>query len=420
MSHLRSLSPVVMCLLLVSLSGTGAWGETVGSGVSVRRKRAEEPAREVLQADYREPRALPRNAAPLKVTPRNRGQRSIPRASLASHEFGTMHKSHVRRTSTYDLPMDDEGIIEGESDDANLAYEEGCDSCGHGGCGNGSCGIGGCDDGVGMGWVGGSLIGRLLSRAEYASGVQSFSGPANRGGTGSFGFHEGINIGTPLFDNCWGLGMQGGVHFTQSNLNGAGFTQDSRNQVFATLGMFRRSDWGLQWGVAVDYMHDDWYYKVDLHQLRGELSWMLPDAAEIGFFFTNGLGTDTSTSTLFTNGIAANSTETWQITDMYAFFLRRTFENGMEGRLFAGFTGVSDGLIGSNLSMPLYDNWSLRTDFAYLMPSQGKLDNGFQQESWNVAMSVVWNPCCYKPCGNNYYRPLFNVANNNSLMVDRR
>jgi hypothetical protein len=110
-----------------------------------------------------------------------------------------------------------------------------------------------------------------LDAFELFGGVQGFTGPANRGGGGSFGFHEGFNWGMPLF-GC--MAWQWGANWTQSNFDGNYLTDDTRQQIFVTGGLFRRVDWGFQGGLVVDYLHDEWDYSADLLQLRGELSWL--------------------------------------------------------------------------------------------------------------------------------------------------
>ncbi len=255
---------------------------------------------------------------------------------------------------------------------------------------------------------------------EVFAGVQGFTGPVNRGETGSFGFHEGFNWGAPV--PCFGaLGAQIGLQATQSNLSGAESTDETRHQLFLTGGLFRRVDWGLQGGVVFDYLRDDWYANTSLGQLRGELSWVFPCLHEIGFWFAASTGDDTQLSR-FSNGTTA--TETFQSTDLYAFFYRHHFDaiEGAQARLFAGWTGDSDGLIGANLHLPLSCDWALEGGFAYLIPEQatGTIGRGHAEESWNVAMSLVWYPGSRSAIGNDYYRPLFNVANNGSFMVGRR
>jgi hypothetical protein len=257
---------------------------------------------------------------------------------------------------------------------------------------------------------------------ELFVGAQGFTGPLNRGGSGSFGFHEGINGGMPFI--C-GLALQAGYQATQNNFEGAFFTPDDRTQSFVTLGLFRRVDLGLQGGVVVDYLHDEWDYSVDLAQLRGELSWRMPCEHEFGFWFSAGLdrttvparvvefdvpGEDDSTAT------AADGTLVIEPMDIYAFFYRKQLACGGEGRIFGGFTDDSRGLLGMNLRLPVNECLDLRTDFLYVVPREESA-LGFAEEAWNVSFSFAWRPFARRPCGPNYCRPLFDVANNGSFLT---
>jgi hypothetical protein len=256
---------------------------------------------------------------------------------------------------------------------------------------------------------------------EFFGGVQGFTGPANRGGSGSFGFHEGFNWGLPI---CGCLAGQFGANWTQSNFDGNYLTPDTRNQRFVTAGLFRRMDWGFQGGVVVDYLHDAWDYSADLSQLRGELSWLWCERNEIGFWFTHGLN-DANNLVVRQpintgNGLRfASSPATLEVNDLYAFFFRRQFVSYGQGRLFGGFTGHSQGLVGGDATLPLNANWNLRSSFIYVTPGGDDTasDPRFARESWNVSISLVWTPCPRQACGQNYLRPLFNVADNGSFLT---
>ena len=60
----------------------------------------------------------------------------------------------------------------------------------------------------------------------------------------------------------------------------------------------------------------------------------------------------------------------------------------------------------------------LRQRFVLLATGQGKHED--PDESWNVAITLVWYPGCGTAIGNDYFRPLLNVADNGNFMVDRR
>ena len=262
-----------------------------------------------------------------------------------------------------------------------------------------------------------------LENFEFVSGVQGFTGPANRGGSGSFGFHEGINWGIPFCCMAW----QWGATWTQSNFDGNYLTTESRDQTFVTGGLFRRVDWGFQGGLVVDFFHDRWDYTADLLQLRGELSWVFGCECqdELGFWFTSGMN-DQDVSDLrvptasSTAGIDVRITDaTFEVNDIYAFFYRRQFCSGGQGRVFGGVTSNSQGLVGADFMLPLNQCWSVRSNFLYAGPQDDDTLNTprFQTENWNVGISLVWTPCPRTLASTNYFRPLFNVADNGSFLT---
>lgn len=323
------------------------------------------------------------------------------RATYTAPVVGHMHSAGYEDQVLSEAPMEGE-VAHG--------HEHGCDQCGGSGCEA-------CADSCCMGFF--PLFKSTMQRFEFFSGVMSFSGPANRGETGSFGYTSGFNLGSEFLFGCQGLGYQAGMRGNMSNFNGASFTPDDRTQVFATAGLFRRVDWGLQGGLVFDYLHDEWNYSVDLTQLRGELSWVVPEGHEFGFWFTVGASEHQGTTTIERNTqIPVDVTEDWDVTNLNALFYRRTFGGGAQARMFAGWTGQSDGLLGGDVLLPLSQDWMLQSGFTYLIPEQGPRDLGYVEESWNLSVQLVWYPC--GRCAGDYYRPLFNVADNGSFMVDRR
>lgn len=305
------------------------------------------------------------------------------------------------------------------ADDPNFGDPACCGPCGSNACGPGWGGWGGCL------WIPICVFVPRppLEGFEAFGGVQGFTGPANRGGAGSFGFHEGFNWGIPLGGFLAG---QWGANWTQSNFDGNYLTSDRRNQTFVTAGLYRRIDWGLQGGLVVDYLHDDWDYRADLTQLRGELSWLWCGCNEIGFWFTAGI--NDANDIAIRRPIASNNgdtirftstTSTLAVNEIYAFFFRRQFASGGQGRVFGGFTGHGQGLVGGDAQLPLNPYWSLRTNFIYAVPTGEDTSNDprFTRESWNVGISLVWTPCARSASCPTYSRPLFNVADNGTFLT---
>ncbi len=256
---------------------------------------------------------------------------------------------------------------------------------------------------------------------EVGFGVQGFTGPLNRGETGSFGANQSVNLGLPLPLLCWHeIGGQVGVRGAQSNFSGAEFTNNERRQFFLTAGLFHRVDWGFQGGIVVDYLRDRWYTETDLSQLRGELSWVFPCFHEWGFWFNRHVRDDVVTAQVGVPGALATINEEWESTDVYAFFYRyRAAGIGGEARFFGGFTGDSDGILGVDMRLPVAERWDLDGGFTYLVPEEGTGNRGHEEESWNIGINLIYYPGCRTSCDGAYYRPLFDVADNGTFFIDR-
>jgi len=296
--------------------------------------------------------------------------------------------------------------FEGESIDSGVVVDESCSSC---------------EPCLGShGWGPQILPGFWVDHLSLFGGVHAFKNAGNQGTDGSFGFHYGLNYGTAAKNIILppSIGWQAGFQLANSNLNGASFTLEDRNQAFVTLGLFRRGDRGLQGGVVFDYMRDDWYYDTDVTQIRGELSLAITPAKSLGFRFAKSLDDDTVLATTF----GGTESITWTTVDQYRFFYRtRMLAGGTgESEVFAGFTGQSDGLIGAITRLPLHNGWAIETDWTYLIPSESKRNGANVEEAWNVALNLVWYPgslacgSCYR-----YHRPMFDVANNGSMILRR-
>ncbi len=395
---------------------------------SVQQASATEPVRAPVRGDTLDrTRPAPRRSFSQGVyRTASYGSRSTPRtaAGFVPRHALVSQTEFPMEAIAEPIPMAEPGdMMLGDLPAEGEIMDSGC--CGDvqadcGGCGNcGDCG--GCG---GCGHCNGCLIPcpRLsFDNFEFFAGVQGFTGPLNRGETGSFGFHYGANWAVPV--PCLlnqPIGLQLGYRGISSNYSGASFSEDSRNQSFVTAGLFRRVDWGLQGGVVVDMLSDDWYYDtLELTQIRGELSWVYPQCHELGFWFSTGTKTSEVESAVMVNGQRQSIIETYEATDLMAFFYRRRFEaiGGGYGRVFAGFTGSSEGLIGADFKLPLTASLALQSEFTYLIPKDGNNRIAHLEEAWNVGITLVWYPGCRKATGVDYFRPLFDVADNGDMIV---
>lgn len=263
-----------------------------------------------------------------------------------------------------------------------------------------------------------------IDNTQVFAGAQSFQNSASNlfappPASASFGVHEGVNLGGPFpFLPLLDLSMQMGVMGTQSNFNGGIITPNSRNQVFTTIGLFRRVDWGFQGGVVWDYMHDQWNYTLDMYQLRGDVSWVNPQGHEIGFWFTN--ANNTLVRTVTPNPLVGRPYQsTFSQTDIYAFYYRKRFcETNGVARIYGGATQDGDGIIGVDGSAPLNDSFALSGAFTYMIPNAkaGNVFPAYARETWNIQLSLVWFPGAGARQWT-YHRPLLDVANNGNFLI---
>ena len=267
-------------------------------------------------------------------------------------------------------------------------------------------------------------------RYEFFAGVQGHTGPMNhiaintlngsdQTGSGSFGFYEGFNRGKSM-NQLLGLDIatQVGVRGTQNNLSGTAFTTDTRHQVFVTAGFFRRVDYGVQYGLVLDYMNQDWYFQSNSLQLRGELSWRSRECDTYGFQFMAGVREETISATIIDQtGSPLSDDLGIKPTDQFRFFYRRPLARNGEYDLMVGWTDNKDGLLGASFNLPLTHQCSLSSGATYLIPHEGTNSGGFAEENWNISMGIVYRPGGPRGCGR-YCRPLFDVADNGTFMLD--
>ncbi len=249
-------------------------------------------------------------------------------------------------------------------------------------------------------------------------GIHGFKGPFDQGKNGNFGVHEGFNFGAPLgvFDWGWQLGAQA----VQSNFSSGQAVDGSssrRNQFFVTGGLFKRArEWGFQWGVTYDWLHDAYYAKADLKQIRSDTSFLFPGGVhEVGYFGAYGTG---GTDFVLLSR-EAKYLVFMEPTDIFALYYRRYFSGGGDGRLWLGLSGRGDGIVGGEIRVPMGTNWELENRFNYLIPKRGIGVNGTTQESWGVTIDLVFYLGHPARCERYHpYRPMLNVADNTLFMTD--
>ena len=259
----------------------------------------------------------------------------------------------------------------------------------------------------------------LISKWSYTNfmlfaGFQGFKGPADENAGSNFGFHEGFNWSVPIVER-WGLSHQTGMQGVHSDLSGGSGLNAARNQFFITSGFYVRPlcGRGLQYGLCADYLHDDWYSKTDLDQVRGEISMVgaVSELGLMGMFHTN---VASKTSPVTGNAI------TWQAYDQYLAYYRRRVHGIGHGRLWGGLNNDGDVILGGDGISPLSTHWAFQSNFNFIFPKGEAFNDAISHNYWTLSFNLVYFPGYHTPNSSlNPFRPLFDVADNTLFLINQ-
>ena len=324
-------------------------------------------------------------------------------------------------------PVIHQGPVDGGVIYGGEVVTSGCDTCGDSGSYfiDDCCGRGGSPEVPIPYWQG--CLGRALRTGSYFFGATAFRHPAFTSPVGTdlvedsnFGAHFGFNLGVPLPRVLGGrLSGQFGVRSVQSNFSGNAFTDSGRDQVFITAGVYRRVDYGLQAGLVVDFLAEEYFAESDIAQLRGEVSWAYPNGGAIGFRFTSSQESDSSIGSF--NGTPFNGFET-TTEDHYRFFLRKVVPSGGWEEIFVGWTAEDQFAIGADFDIPLQRFVALEAGAVLYLSELQDLDSNLGNtridDSFNLYAGFA-----FRPQGVRYYRsydrPLLPVADNGTVIIRR-
>lgn len=408
-------------------------------------KAVSQPTSKVVSARNLNPRAGERVATTVVTTPRSTGSHRKPaRVAQMVHSGSSIVDGSFVQGEIVGSTYAGEEIIDGGTVYDNVIHDDyfttqcGCGDCSGGyQCGvgpaidGGCCGRGGCPPG--HCWLGN--IGKALRTGEYFGGATAFQNPLftepgqdlpinenNLASDSSFGFYGGFNLGIPLCRlSCGYLSGQFGIRSVNTNFNGNEFTSEERRQTFVTAGLYRRVDYGLQFGVVADILHEEWFTESDLVQIRTDLGWVYQGGHTLGFRYATGVQDEFTDGTFNGNEFF----DFFQTTDdNYRFYYRHMAPWGGWGEAFVGWGEASQTIIGIDVDLPVTDFVSFQSGFtAYLnddlVPASGNFEGGNLNEAWNLFVGIS-----FKPQGRRWYRsydrPLFSVADNGTMLVRRQ
>lgn len=264
----------------------------------------------------------------------------------------------------------------------------------------------------------------LLDNLTFFIGSSGFKSELDAGHGGSFGISEGFNWSGPATPQCL-VSAQVGFRAIQADVRGnENYPQkNSRNQYFVTAGFFKRDlCYPIQGGAVFDWYEDNFYGKVQVKQVRCEIS--VRTFSNIEYGFLGGFGIDTDSNAYINvrenlyHGNPVNLSYSVYSDNYYLLFGRKHLANGglVEGR--AGATDRGDFILSGMAEFPINDHLSLNGGFRTMIPSESRHNGGWRKESWDVSVGMVFyfrGGACTKPC--NPCRPMFDVAGNGSFMT---
>ena len=238
-------------------------------------------------------------------------------------------------------------------------------------------------------------------------------------GAGSFGFGEGFNWSTPITPQGT-ITAQYGIRAVQGDI----FSRSARSQCFMTAGIFKRFDFTpVHGGVAVDWLHDHSHFgSVDLRQMRCELSARSFRNLEYGFIGGFDVFQDRPTTSrinrlAFRRGLGVLGGVV-DVQDFYLFFVRKHLDSGGQVELRCGSTERGDFIFNALGEVTINDRLAINGGISVLAPSEGHSIHGNYRENWSMSLGIV----LYFRGGaihrhTNLYRPMFDVAGNNSFFT---
>ena len=260
-------------------------------------------------------------------------------------------------------------------------------------------------------------ISNWFDNSYLFSSFDSFTGPLDLGsGRGNFGNRYGAYLALPLAP-CYGLGVEGGGSAGWYDYKGTQFTGSrTRFQNFWTAAVTQRLfDDQLAFGVAHDWLHDDYYNSLHFSQWRLKAAWQMNDEDEFGLWATvadRGANAQLPTIPPTVNRFRPYSQGVgyWQ----------RQWNSAMRTQLYTGPAAQpGEWVFGGSTFAPLNDYWALTTNAHYILPSARGGVPGFTEETWNISLGVQFYPGSALRQGLLGQRALFNVADNSTMAIRR-
>lgn len=252
-------------------------------------------------------------------------------------------------------------------------------------------------------------------------GLDGSKAPEDLGVNANFGLRGAFNWELPIWENR-GLGVQVGSAVNYANnalpvLKAVNGTTD-RVQSFTTVGLFQRTDFGLNWGVGYDFLAEDYYRSLTFGQWRGQIGHQIGPDNEVGIW--------TAIRSFGDNARVAGQSFRLKPITQGNLFWRHVWGNESVTRLWVGLaeehgrfllgaparaTAHHPFTFGADLYVPLTDHFALFGEANFITPN----DTGTVTATLGVAFYPGGRA---KSAGRSRFAPLLPVANNTTFAID--
>ncbi len=274
-------------------------------------------------------------------------------------------------------------------------------------------------------------FGTWMSNTELLFGADVFKNIGDSDGTNSlnnsFGLRGGFNTGIGL--GASPVRLQAGGVYGAYDFRGRPdpvFDNSLEQQVFVTIGLYKRSDYCegsvWSWGMVIDEFYAQRWgalaQQIDLAQLRGQVGYACSASDEVGAWCAVSLDRETATTIS-----SLGQLDRIQAMDQFNLFWHRNWSTGADTTLYMGLienADLGDWVVGATGRAPLSSKTALYGSVTYCAPHSGAGAFGVLEEAWNVSFGVLFYPGCKafnKNVSGQRGLPLLPVAGNGTFLI---
>jgi hypothetical protein len=257
---------------------------------------------------------------------------------------------------------------------------------------------------------------------SFFSGLDGSKQPQDLGVNAHMGARTHVNLGIPICKDL-GIGAQIGtaMGYHDFAVGAVEAIQGSRErfQSFTTAGVFQRAGcW--KWGIAYDFLSENYYEGINLGQWRGVVAGKLTPCDELGAWFT--MSDHGDSATFLTDSLTLEPISqvnvywrrTWATGAETSFWVGAAEPHGEEIILFAPASPTGTQLVyGADIHAPLNDRLAILGEANFITPS----DSG----TVDAYLGMVYYPWGDAQSGRSRcFAPALPVASNPTFSVDLR